>query len=261
MFDVSPLVPQARPIALAVAQIYYRHTRPWLVGLLVHGSALKGGFIPGCSDIDFQLYVKEDMLDEYGALPHRITAAIQRELATVDIAPFQYIQAYTPLNMMDRETRAQVGPIPGAYHLIYGQLPIPEASTEEALRGARHTLEQVAHDIAGRTEDLLGHGGGRLERVVRLLCTDVWPALYSLLVLRSGQPLAIWKLPKEAAIAMLSEDEPTGEAIRQFYQCVSVHYSGEQSVESALAVMQQGITFLRAVDQWYKNTSGVMKGR
>lgn len=56
-FDVSALVPEARPIAHAAAGVYLRHAEPWFVGLLAHGSALKGGFIPDCSDIDFQLYL------------------------------------------------------------------------------------------------------------------------------------------------------------------------------------------------------------
>jgi len=50
---------EVRPIVQAAAAVYVKHTTPWLVGLIVHGSAVKGGYIPGCSDIDFQLYLDE----------------------------------------------------------------------------------------------------------------------------------------------------------------------------------------------------------
>jgi hypothetical protein len=53
MFDTSQLVPEAHWIVEAAASSYLRHTQPWLIGLLVEGSALKGGFIPECSDIYF----------------------------------------------------------------------------------------------------------------------------------------------------------------------------------------------------------------
>lgn len=54
MIDISPVVPAAQASVLRAAEVFERHTGPWLVGLLIHGSALKGGFIPGCSDIDLQ---------------------------------------------------------------------------------------------------------------------------------------------------------------------------------------------------------------
>ncbi|HTK07018.1 MAG TPA: hypothetical protein VL485_07615 [Ktedonobacteraceae bacterium] len=64
-FDVSPLTPIAQPIVLQAAEIYYRHLSPWLIGLLVHGSAYKGGFIPGCSDIDLKLYLRQEVCVEW----------------------------------------------------------------------------------------------------------------------------------------------------------------------------------------------------
>jgi hypothetical protein len=50
--DLSGLVPEARPIVDRVAGVYMRRMAPWFVGLLAHGSAVKGGYIPGCSDVD-----------------------------------------------------------------------------------------------------------------------------------------------------------------------------------------------------------------
>ena len=69
MIDVGVLVPEARHAAQRAAQVYLAHTRPWFVGLLVHGSALKGGVIPGCSDIDLQVYLENRAFDERGRLP------------------------------------------------------------------------------------------------------------------------------------------------------------------------------------------------
>jgi hypothetical protein len=37
MFDLSGLVPEARSVAQAVAEVYWRHTQPWFVGLM-HGA-------------------------------------------------------------------------------------------------------------------------------------------------------------------------------------------------------------------------------
>ena len=85
MFETSRLPIEAQPIVEAAATIYLRHAQPWFVGLVVHGSALKGGFIPNCSDIDFQLYLN-DMLSLETCL------SIQREISEINPAPFRYIQ-------------------------------------------------------------------------------------------------------------------------------------------------------------------------
>src|SRR5438046_546402 len=92
MFDTSRLVPEARLIVEAAAASYLRHTHPWFIGLVVHGSALKGGFIPGCSDIDFQLFLDEHAFGGLGELPFATCLAIQRDLVQIDPAPFRYIQ-------------------------------------------------------------------------------------------------------------------------------------------------------------------------
>jgi hypothetical protein len=54
--NVSRLVPEAQRIAARAASVYLEHTAPWFVGLLARGSAYMGGYIPGCSEVDFHLY-------------------------------------------------------------------------------------------------------------------------------------------------------------------------------------------------------------
>lgn len=249
MFDVAPLVPEARQLALTVAAVYWKHLQSAWIGLLVHGSALKGGLIPGCSDIDFQLYLDGAALDAKGQLPLSISMAIQRDLAGIDPAPFQYIQTYVKSPaVVDAHT---VGPIPGAYHLLSGRLPVPEATFEQLLQGARETIEHAAHVPGVVSQELLGYGGGRLQLRVRYLCTDVWPTLYSVLALQSQQPYEMWRLPKMSALNYLPAHTPMGHAIRQFYQSVTTYYSQAYTLENALAACETGVDFLLAVGQWY----------
>lgn len=193
-FDLAPLVPEARPVVAAAAEVFIRRTQPWFIGLLVHGSALKGGVIPGCSDIDFQLYLEDEAFVE-GQLRLDTALAIQQDLSPIDVAPFLYIQGWARPRHVGRSEKGAIGPIPGTYHMLAGLLPIPEATLEESLARARESL------AANRTylgNDLLHHGGGRLERTTRYICTDVWPVLFSLLVLRE-RDLSIWRLTKEEA--------------------------------------------------------------
>lgn len=236
--DVYPLVPEARPIGAAAADIFIRHTRPWLIGLLVHGSALKGSVIPGCSDIDFQLYLRDEAFED-GRLRLDAGLAIQRDLSTLDVAPFQYIQGYARSARLDESPAGSVGPIPGTYHMLFGELPVPGATLDQALRRAHEVLDA---DRSYLGNDLLHHGGGRLDRTTRYVCTDVWPVLFSLLLLRELD-LGVWRLTKVEAINRLPA--PVRAAAGEFLRRVVTYYARPHDVSEALMVIEQGAETIR----------------
>lgn len=75
-----------------VHAIFLSHTKDFFIGLVAHGSAIKGGFINGCSDIDFMLYLKDAALNSVNKLPLELCIGIQKDLSQIDIIPFRYIQ-------------------------------------------------------------------------------------------------------------------------------------------------------------------------
>ncbi|HSJ58216.1 MAG TPA: hypothetical protein VLC95_13615 [Anaerolineae bacterium] len=248
--DVSGLVVEAQPVARACAEIYLRHVGAWFVGLLAHGSAVKGGFIPGCSDLDMQLYLDDAAYSWHGQLPLEIGFAVRRELEAVDLGPFRYVQCYP------RRVHVEpgwVGPIPGAYHLIAGRLPIPAATAADLLESARRaldTLDPAPRHLMGK---LLGHGSERLARSLRLLCTEVWPAVYQVLALHECEPLATWQLNKVEAIRRL----PAGvrPAAERFYAAVRAYYPAEDSLEGALDLISAGVYTLESATPWWARIS------
>jgi len=242
--DVSGLIPAAQAIAAQAAAIYIKHSAPWFIGLVAHGSAVKGGYIPNCSDIDFQLYLTDVAFALDGELPLALGITIHQELAQIDPAPFRYIQCYT---FKERLRPGWVGPIPGAYHLVAGRIPVPLATTAALRESAKHDLTTLQPDAI----NLLSHGGGRLERQVRLHCTQVWPVLYQVVALQQDDPLRVWNLPKDQVIDLLPVDSEPGQAIRAFDQAVRTYYPTEQSVADGLRVLETGTAFLEAVKWWW----------
>jgi hypothetical protein len=245
--DVSRLVPEARPIAAAAGEVYLRHTRPWFVGLLAHGSALKGGFIANCSDIDLQLFLDPGAFIEDGQLPLALCISIQRDLAHISPAPFRYIQCYAHPNALPV---GQVGPIPGAYSVLAGHLPVPEASAQQLRSSASAALATLAPVDPSVPGALLDSGECRLQRQARYTCTKVWPVLYQLLTLQQRDPILVWNLPKSSAIALLSDATPLGQSIRAFDAAVRAYYPAEATADGALDVIWRGVDFLRAAKAW-----------
>lgn len=253
MFDISPLDPLVQPITLEAARVYYKHTRPWFIGLAIHGSAYKGGYIPGCSDIDLKLFLRDEALSPYGELPLEIGQAIQRDLARIDPTPFSYIQTMvlTPGPRGNRPADWSL-PIPGTYHMLAGTILEREQTEEEVLTKCHETLQRTRRGIINASGDLLHHGSGKLERATRLLCTEVWPTLYSYRSVQTGQPLAIWPLPKDQVIAQLPKDDKIGHAIRDFHTLALAYFTHKHTAEGALTVIASGVAFLQLVEQRYQ---------
>ncbi|HYM16564.1 MAG TPA: hypothetical protein VEZ14_13490 [Dehalococcoidia bacterium] len=246
MIDVSGLVPEAQPIAERAAIVYIHHAGRDFRGLIAHGSAVKGGVIPNCSDIDLQLYLDGRAFDAAGHLPLDRQIALHRDLARIDPAPFHYIQCYA---IGTRLRDGWTGPIPGAYRILAGHLPIPEATEEQLRRSAAVRLAALDPWPAYLKDSLLDHGRGRLERNVRLLCTEVWPALYELLILGGEDAIPTWNLTKQAAMARLPADSPAATAIRGFHAAVCAYFADVTSIADALDAITHGIAFLTAAKQ------------
>ena len=251
MPDVSGLVPEARPIAQQVATVYLKHTAPWFIGLIAHGSAVKGGAIPNCSDIDFQLFLRESAYTARGDIPLELGFAIRRELEGIDLRPFRYVQCYVRTVQYKPDL---VGPIPGAYHLVAGRLPVPEATADALRRSARRALDELDATSWFIMGKLFGPGGVRLERNLRLLCTKVWPVLYQVLTLQNpdSDPIRLWCLAKEEAIERLPHDTSLYHNVRAFYRSVWIYYPEEDSLEDALSLIRTGIAFLQSAADWWK---------
>ncbi|HEY3993417.1 MAG TPA: hypothetical protein VGM01_11110 [Ktedonobacteraceae bacterium] len=246
--DLSPIVPEAQSIARAVTNVYLQHFGQWCIGIMIHGSALKGGFIPGGSDIDFQFYLEPAAFNDKGDLSLERSIALHRDLARIDPAPFQYIQGYA---LLPQKREGRVGPIPGAYHMIIGTLPVPEATEDELQTSARRALERLDISSVFRPQELLQHGCWKLAQRVRWLCTDVWPTLYHILTIQQKNGIAVWQLSKYEVMKLLPQKSAPAQTIGAFYQAVCAYYSKEASTENALKAIESGLVFLQSSKTWW----------
>lgn len=249
MLDISGLIPEARPVVKEAAAVYLRHTTPWFVGLVAHGSAVKGGFIPGCSDIDLQLYLEDSAFSWHEQLPLELGFSVRSDLAEIDPTPFRYIQCYARTR---KQLEGLVGPIPGAYYVVAGELPVAEATAQELYESARRGLAELSPAPQFIIGPLLGHGGVRLARSIRLLCTKVWPVLYQVLTLQGDDVIGVWCLSKDQAIGKLPKGSAMSRTIQRFYQAVRGYYPAEDSLEGAFSVIGSGIAFLEAAKSWWQ---------
>ena len=219
-------------------------------GIVLHGSALKGGGIPGYSDVDFMVFLAPVCFDESGTLLDHLVFAIQERIGPLPWreAGFLYPQAYfyDARRLPDWWT----GPIPGAHRVLWGRLPPEVVPTAEGLRAdslrfLKHVLPQyIARDLGGFADA----DDASLPRRVRLLGTRVMPAILALLGHDAGDPLALWALPKFEALRLLEERYPDDEGprlARRFFEDVRRLYGGAFDADLGRRTFRTGIAFLR----------------
>jgi len=76
------------------------------------------------------------------------------------------------------------GPIPGAYPILAGRLPVAEATRNQLQESARKRIATLNPLPKYIVDSLLESGKGRLSWNIRWLCTDVWPTVYQALILQ-----------------------------------------------------------------------------
>lgn len=243
MSAVAPPLDLSRRVVGDVARVYVEHAGPSLAALVLHGSALTGDVIPGCSDIDLLLYLDEDAFDGR-QLPLEMCAGVQRDLAKIDLGPFRSVQCF-PYGSQPQDG---AGPIPGAYRVLAGERPLPEASAADLRDRARETLDAI---IPRAPDNLLNHGGGLLERAVRQMCSWVWTIAYKVLLLDREDALDVWTMPKLEAARLLPRNTGMPREAAAFHQAVAGYYR-RRSVDGALETIRHGVAFFRSAKAWWE---------
>lgn len=281
--DIVGIQPSATSIVEGIARVFIDHLGASLVTLVAHGSAVKGGIVPGSSDVDAIAFVRPERLTAHGELPLDTALDLHRDLARIDPAPFRYLQAY----VQPAGTMHGLGFIPGTFHIVTGAPDVPTATGEELLAAARHALGELDPDAARAriSHALLNHGEGRLDRQVRWTCTDVWPLMYHvacvhlddgpervapevtpLVLPRVGDSgvhgatqqaqlphaaVAAWQRTKHEVLAILADDPIVGDPLAHWFEVVTDHYANGETLESALAALSAAGAFYDAAAQWF----------
>ena len=223
-------------------------------GIILHGSAVKGGVIPGYSDIDFMVFLAPDAFDERGKLPDEAAFAMQERIGPMPWreAGFGYPQAY----FYDGRTLPEwwTGPVPGAYRELFGALPEKALATEAGLlAGARRLLsETLPGRLDGMVSNYADSADPQLLRRVRLLGTDLTPAVFALASLDTSDILALWAKPKLEALALVEAAYPNADGprlAREFYRNVERLYASEFDTQLGRKTFRTGVAFMRWAEE------------
>jgi hypothetical protein len=227
--------------------------------VLLHGSAFKGGAIPGYSDIDLHVYLTPDCFGPDGRLPDETIFAFQESFSLLPWNAAYYPQVF----FLDRHRLPDgwIGPPADTYRELYGALPASLRPTDEQIReGARQHLRDLPRHIASTLDGYIDDTARTVTRRLRLLGTVVTPTIFALLAHAAGDPASVWAQSKFEALKQLegryarTEGPPLA---RSFYeQVASIYRSPEVDVQAVQRAFRTGVTFAR----WAESVSRTVAG-
>ena len=179
-----------------------------LVAIIAKGSTVRGGFIPGLSDIDFHVYLKNDAFIYSDFLKVESGLSLQEKMDKL-IQKYDVGGGPIQVNLLNvSQPPDWSGPLPGTYILLYGDdCPYPPHTAEKMLKQDLDNLKNPIaykwiHTYADKSND-------QLPNFVRLLNTQVTPTLYRVLSLLTQDAIRVWKMTKFEVIEALEKLDDT----------------------------------------------------
>lgn len=223
-----------------------------VTAVVSHGSAVKGGLIPGFSDFDVLAFLTPDQFGPYGLDVDR-SLAIQSRVDGLGArgAGFSYFQAafYNPEAMPGWWT----GLVPGAYRLLHGRLPGGLEATDVRLResGVR-ALRQAGDWARGALSRWTDSHDAGLRREVRLLSTVVTPLVFAAVSFDRDDAASVWAADKFTALRLFEEryrDDPDAGLPRRFYEALFAIGPDEAPPDRYRHALRAGFRFLVWADR------------
>lgn len=213
-----------------------------LDALLVHGSAVTGGYIEGFSDFDFVLFMR-------GRLTADDAPALQARLGEVDHHPFDYLQVSRVVNLEeppDAEGRRLL--IDEGYASLVGDYPTGwPFLDEESLRvSGAEVLAGLPALMTLKRRRWAAATGARRTLEVRYHMTDLKPAVRSMLVEQGEPPLDVWRAPYgELARRWAVHDTERGARLSRLLDALPPTPAGEARVGEEMLALLEEITVAR----------------
>ena len=175
----------------------------YLVAIITKGSSVKGGFIPGLSDIDMHVYLKNEAFIYSDFLKLDLGLQLQEQMDTL-IHRYEFNGSPIQVILLNTSQPPRwSGPLPETYIVLYGEgCPEAEPTSEQMLT---QDLKELTNPVYAYKlmSSYVDKPTDELCSFVRRLQPAVNPTLYRVLSLLTGDPMRVWKMTKFEALDAL----------------------------------------------------------
>jgi hypothetical protein len=224
-----------------------------LKAVLLKGSLLKGDFIPRYSDVDIHVLVDYEVMEGPRSLRLKEALRIQEKIG--DIRPEEHDTWQFQIFFLSPEYYPYdwSPPLPGTYHVLYGEIPDDFEETEEGYyRRVEISLRRISGYISYLLERFTDKPNGRLPQIIRLTGAILKSTLYNAASLLEDHPFSVWHMP---VWEVLSKWEgklcPEGH-LSNFFDGVRREWEKvAKDPDFARFLFEEGIKGFQALERWF----------
>lgn len=230
---------------------------PNLICVTLQGSAVKGDFIPGYSDLDFHIFLRPNVMDGENVPKAEHAVRFQRVFGHINPEDFDVSQFQISFINSEKYPEDWAPPVEGTYKVLWGSLPEIAKELDELayIRFAeRHlslpNIEYSRRSIVGRFVD---KPDTRIAYIVRLLGATLKNYMYSVSVLITRDPKIAFGLKLDKMTDIVEEGIGSAGHFRGFSEHISDWQRILKDPECARQVLKEGVQALDEIARWRRN--------
>jgi hypothetical protein len=220
--------------------------------VIVKGSALKGDFLFGYSDLDIHAFVDPEALvgDRTPTLDHALRFQEAIGGMTPRDAGASQFQVY--FLRADRPPEDWTPAVPGSYAVVYGEPPPALTNWRDAdfVGQAARNLAGIPGEVLMLTGRILDKPDTSLAAYVRLAGTFVKGRAYSAAIRASGDPERALGMRTTELLRYLESRDPSLAAVRRFFDFAASWERVERDPPYAREAFRAAIAALETLATW-----------
>lgn len=249
---VGSLPPELRESLSAVVRACRNVFGAHLQCVIVKGSAVKGDFLRGYSDLDVHAFVDPEVLMSDRAPKLEYAMRFQEAIGTLEPRDAGASQFQVYVLPADRPLEDWAPAVPGSYEVVYGGMPAALANWQDFdYEGrAKRGLVRIPGDVRMLIERTLDKPNRSLPTYVRLAGSFVKGHAYSAAILASGDARRALKMRTSELFRLLEGADPSLNAVRRFFVFAEAWDRVEQDPAYAREAYRAAIEALGAIQHW-----------
>jgi len=216
------------------------------------GSTVRGDFIQGYSDFDFNVFLKPEVMD--GEKSPKVEGAMRFQRALGDIDPEDFGTSQFQIYFIDSEKYPHdwVSPVEGTYRVFWGNLPSIARQMEDSvyLSYAKRFLSDVEYSRKKIVERFIDKPNHRLPPIVRLLGASLKGYMYSVSVLLTSKPKIVLRSKLDKLLPIVEEGIGSKGYFSKFFGYVVNWSLIKKSHEYAREAFREGTKALDEIGCW-----------
>lgn len=230
--------------------------------MIVKGSAVKGDYFPGYSDLDVHAFVGHDVLMSDRAPMLEYAMRFQEAIGGLEPRDARASQFQVYFLPEDRPPEDWTPAVPGSYAIVYGEPPPALTNWRDFdYQGrAEMSLAHIPSDVRMLIERTLDKPNRALPAYVRLAGTFVKGHAYSAAILASGDAQQALTMRTPDLLQFLENTDPSLSSVRRFFEFATTWDLVERDPTYARDAYRAAIGALEAIQRWAASRIKVRKG-